>query len=126
MSRLLGMCLRGVALGKGDVSADERLLKGDLAIFERSEEPITFEGGESAGATFVLGSAVPYPHHCTSFLLGSLRPPRLLLQLNVTSVNSSNVSTRRVIAARNQVRRPCSGNDGLSTANRRTLIIMVQ
>jgi hypothetical protein len=33
-----------------------------LTIFEKSEAPITFEGGDGVGATFVLGSAVPHPH----------------------------------------------------------------
>ena len=37
-------------------------MKGDLAIFEKSYAPITFEGAEGAGATFVLGSAVPHPY----------------------------------------------------------------
>ena len=31
-------------------------------IFEASEIPITFEGVEGTGATFVLGSAVPHPY----------------------------------------------------------------
>ena len=31
-------------------------------IFEPGEAPITFEGAEGTGATFVLGSAVPHPY----------------------------------------------------------------
>ena len=35
---------------------------GELAIFEPGEVPVTFEGAEGTGATFVLGSAVPHPY----------------------------------------------------------------
>jgi redox-sensitive bicupin YhaK (pirin superfamily) len=51
-----------VALSKGVLNVGESLLKGDLAVFEKSEAPITFEDAEGAGATFVLGSAVPHPY----------------------------------------------------------------
>jgi len=51
-----------VALAKGALIAGARLAEGELAIFEKSEAPITVEGAEGAGATFVLGSAVPHPH----------------------------------------------------------------
>ena len=50
------------AIAKGALTAGERLLKGELAIFEKSNTPLTFEGADGAGATFVLGSAVPHPY----------------------------------------------------------------
>src|SRR5687767_7696091 len=55
-----GHVIGWVALGKGALSAGERLTKGELAIFEKSETPLTFEGAHGVGATFVLGSAVPH------------------------------------------------------------------
>ena len=58
----LGHLIFWVAVGKGALTAGERLVKGDLALFEKSEAPMTFEGTEGAGATFVLGSAVPHPY----------------------------------------------------------------
>jgi redox-sensitive bicupin YhaK (pirin superfamily) len=51
-----------VALAKGALTAGERLSTGELAIFERSEAPLTFESANGAGTTFVLGSAVPHPY----------------------------------------------------------------
>jgi len=57
-----GHVIAWVAVGKGALTAGERLLKGDLAIFEKSDAPITFEGAERAGSIFVLGSAVPHPY----------------------------------------------------------------
>ena len=58
-----------VAIAKGALTAGERLLKGELAIFEKSDTPLTFEGANDAGATFVLGSAVPhrYPLHLGAY-----------------------------------------------------------
>jgi len=50
-----------VAVGKGALSG-ERLSNGELVIFEPGETPITLEGAEGTGATFVLGSAVPHPY----------------------------------------------------------------
>ena len=57
-----GHVIAWVAVGKGALNASERLSKGDLAIFEKSDAPITFESAKGAGATFVLGSAVPHPY----------------------------------------------------------------
>jgi len=54
--------LAWVALGKGALTAGERLSKGELTIFEKGETPLTFEGADDVGATFVLGSAVPHPY----------------------------------------------------------------
>jgi len=51
-----------VAVAKGALSGSERLSHGELGIFEASEAPITLAGAEGAGATFVLGSAVPHPY----------------------------------------------------------------
>jgi redox-sensitive bicupin YhaK (pirin superfamily) len=56
-----GHAIAWVALSKGAVIAGERVSKGELAIFEKSETPLTFES-ENVGATFVLGSAVPHPY----------------------------------------------------------------
>jgi redox-sensitive bicupin YhaK (pirin superfamily) len=50
------------ALAKGALIAGGRISEGELAIFEQSDAPITFEGAAYQGATFVLGSAVPHPH----------------------------------------------------------------
>ena len=51
-----------VAIAKGALTGDDRVSKGELAIFEKSDTPITFEGAARVGATFVLGSAVPHPY----------------------------------------------------------------
>jgi hypothetical protein len=40
----------------------ESVSNGELAIFDRSEAPITLEGSADLGASFVLGSAVPHPY----------------------------------------------------------------
>ena len=60
-----------VAIAKGALTAGERLLKGELAIFDRNDTPLTFEAGGDASATFVLGSAVPhrYPLHLGAYLV---------------------------------------------------------
>jgi len=57
-----GHVIAWVALANGALTARERLSTGELAIFEKSETPITLEGVAGIGATFVLGSAVPHPH----------------------------------------------------------------
>lgn len=51
-----------LAVGKGALNAGERVSNGELAIFDKSEAPITLEGVAGTGATFVLGSAVPHPY----------------------------------------------------------------
>lgn len=51
-----------VAIAEGALGASQQLFNGELAIFEPGEIPITFEGAEGTGATFVLGSAVPHPY----------------------------------------------------------------
>ncbi len=51
-----------VAIAKGALTTGERLSTGELAIFEKGERPIMFEGADSVSATFVLGSAVPHPY----------------------------------------------------------------
>jgi redox-sensitive bicupin YhaK (pirin superfamily) len=58
-----------VAIAKGALAAGEGLVRGELAIFEKSHTPLTFEGADDAGATFVLGSAVPhrYPLHLGAY-----------------------------------------------------------
>jgi redox-sensitive bicupin YhaK (pirin superfamily) len=55
-----GHTIAWVAVAHGAVNGSERLSNGELVIFEPSEAPITFEGAEGAGATFVLGCAVPH------------------------------------------------------------------
>jgi hypothetical protein len=45
--------------GVESVRAGRGMWHGELAIFEQGETPITFEGADLAGATFVVGSAVP-------------------------------------------------------------------
>ena len=57
-----GHSVAWVAVGKGTLSASERLSNGELAIFESGEAPITLEGAEGTRPTFVLGSAVPHPY----------------------------------------------------------------
>ena len=49
-----------VALAKGALISGERISKGELALFDESEAPLSFEGAAPGGATFVLGSAVPH------------------------------------------------------------------
>jgi redox-sensitive bicupin YhaK (pirin superfamily) len=51
-----------LAVGKGALNTGERVSNGELAIFDKSEAPITLEGTAGTGATFVLGSAIPHPH----------------------------------------------------------------
>src|SRR5216684_3503913 len=53
-----GHVVAWVALAKGALTAGERLSTGELAIFEKNDTPLTLEGADGAGATFVLGSAV--------------------------------------------------------------------
>ena len=64
-----GHSIGWVAVGKGALATGERVSEGELAIFEKSDTPITFDGGDGAGATFVLGSAVPhrYPLHLGAY-----------------------------------------------------------
>ena len=57
-----GHLVAWVALGQGALGAGEGVSKGELALFEKGERPITFEGGDGVGAAFVLGSAVPHPY----------------------------------------------------------------
>jgi redox-sensitive bicupin YhaK (pirin superfamily) len=51
-----------VAVAEGALGASQHLSNGELAIFEPGGMPITFEGAEETGPTFVLGSAVPHPY----------------------------------------------------------------
>jgi redox-sensitive bicupin YhaK (pirin superfamily) len=57
-----GHSVAWLAVAKGGLLASEQLAKGDMAIFEAGEAPITLQGTEGSGATFVLGSAIPHPH----------------------------------------------------------------
>jgi redox-sensitive bicupin YhaK (pirin superfamily) len=57
-----GHTVAWVAVGRGALSASERLSSGELVIFEPGEAPITLEGADDTRATFVLGSAVPHPY----------------------------------------------------------------
>jgi redox-sensitive bicupin YhaK (pirin superfamily) len=57
-----GHSVAWLAVAKGGLLAGERLAKGDMAIFEAGETPITLQGAEGTSTTFVLGSAVPHPH----------------------------------------------------------------
>ena len=62
MNLLAGHTVGWVAIAEGALGGSERLSNGELVIFEPGEMPITFEGAEGTGATFVLGSAVPHPY----------------------------------------------------------------
>ena len=57
-----GHTIAWVAVGKGALHAGEQVSKGEFAVFDGSDSPITLEGMAGAGATFVLGSAVPHPY----------------------------------------------------------------
>ena len=57
-----GHSVAWLAVAKGSLLTGEHLAKGDMAIFEAGEAPITLQGSEGSGTTFVLGSAVPHPH----------------------------------------------------------------
>jgi redox-sensitive bicupin YhaK (pirin superfamily) len=57
-----GQTIAWAAVGKGAIYAGEQVSKGELAIFDSSDTPITLEGMSGTGATFVLGSAVPHPY----------------------------------------------------------------
>lgn len=57
-----GHVIGWVAIAKGALTAGERVSTGELAIFERSDTPITLESTDGLPATFVLGSAVPHPY----------------------------------------------------------------
>ncbi len=50
-----------LSVSQGALEADEAISAGELVMFERGVMPIALRGG-TAGATFVLGSAVPHPH----------------------------------------------------------------
>jgi redox-sensitive bicupin YhaK (pirin superfamily) len=64
----IGHQIGWVAVARGSLTADSPVPKGELAIFESGEAPLALEGGPGAGATFVLGSAVPHPY---PLILGS-------------------------------------------------------
>jgi hypothetical protein len=51
-----------LAVGQGALNAGERVSNGELAIFDKSEAPLTLEGVADTGATFVVGSGVPHPY----------------------------------------------------------------
>jgi len=57
-----GHTVAWVAVAEGALGASQQLSNGELAVFEPGEIPITFEGAEETGATFVLGSAEPHPY----------------------------------------------------------------
>jgi redox-sensitive bicupin YhaK (pirin superfamily) len=57
-----GHVVAWVAVSKGALTAGESVAQGELAIFEKSETPMTFEGAGADRATFVMGSAVPHPY----------------------------------------------------------------
>jgi redox-sensitive bicupin YhaK (pirin superfamily) len=57
-----GHTVAWVAVAEGALGASLHLSNGELAVFEPGGMPITFEGAEETGATFVLGSAVPHPY----------------------------------------------------------------
>ncbi len=55
-----GHTVAWAAVGEGSLSAPTPLGTGELAVFERGEESITFTALQDTA--FVLGSAVPHPH----------------------------------------------------------------
>ncbi len=57
-----GHSVAWLAVAKGSLLTSEQLAEGEIAIFEAGEAPITLQGNEGSGTTFVLGSAVPHPH----------------------------------------------------------------
>jgi redox-sensitive bicupin YhaK (pirin superfamily) len=56
-----------LSVSQGALEAEEAVSAAELVMFERGGRPIALRGG-TAGATFVLGSAVPHPH---DLILGS-------------------------------------------------------
>ena len=56
-----GHTVAWVAVAEGALSGGE-LSSGELVIFEPGDAPITVEGAEGTGATFVIASAVPHPY----------------------------------------------------------------
>ena len=57
---LMGHTVLWVAIASGAVRAPDRLLKGELAAFESSNEAVEFEA--ISDTEFVLGSAAPHRH----------------------------------------------------------------
>lgn len=57
-----GHSVAWLAVANGDVVASYRLSKGEMAVFEDGEKPLTITAGEAGHATFVLGSAKPHPY----------------------------------------------------------------
>lgn len=51
-----------LAVAQGALINEHRVSRGEMVGFERGNAPVTLEGGEATGATFVLGSAVPHAH----------------------------------------------------------------
>lgn len=49
-----------IAVMNGNLRTPEPVGKGELAVFDRSDEPIEFEA--VTDARFVLGTAIPHPH----------------------------------------------------------------
>jgi redox-sensitive bicupin YhaK (pirin superfamily) len=83
-----------VALAKGSVFALERLSKGDLAIFEEGEHPLTLAATEE-GATFVLGSAAPHAHE---LYLGSYSVHTSAIALEAGERRINELGERLVVA----------------------------
>lgn len=55
-----GHTVAWIAVHQGEVRAPERILAGDIAVFEEAEGAIHFEAASEAG--FVLGSAIKHPY----------------------------------------------------------------
>jgi redox-sensitive bicupin YhaK (pirin superfamily) len=57
-----GHSVAWLAVAKGTLTGADPILRGEMAIFEAGEGPLTFAAGDDSDATFVLGSAIPHPH----------------------------------------------------------------
>jgi redox-sensitive bicupin YhaK (pirin superfamily) len=51
-----------LAIAQGAVDAGERILAGEIVVFESGEAPIRLTATVDSDAVFVLGSAVPHAH----------------------------------------------------------------
>jgi redox-sensitive bicupin YhaK (pirin superfamily) len=59
---LEGHSIAWLAVAGGSIEAGERLSAGEMAVFDRSETPLTLTARGDVDAVFVLGSAVPHPY----------------------------------------------------------------
>lgn len=103
-----GHLVRWVALAKGAPAVGERLSEGELVILETTDASISFVNAGGAGATFVLGSAVPSPYelHVGAFSVHTSEDALAVGERNIRQLKQR--LTLLAIDAPDPVPGPCS------------------